>query len=200
VLPDLVSTSCLAVGIAPAEDARGRRWRLAALDGVPVHVTARDLRGTGAWAPVDEAWPAVLVVDNARVLDAVAERFGGRVPAVWVDGVADVLALDLVARIVESGTPVRFVVDFDRLGLALGSLLARRLGATPWWMTAASYRSAVRSDLPALAGRVTDPDWAPELGAAMAHAGRAVPVEQVLEELIATLELEVAGTGAAEPA
>jgi uncharacterized protein (TIGR02679 family) len=197
VLPDLVSASSLAVGVAPADNARGRRWRLAALDGVPVHVTARDLRATNAWVPVDEAWPAVLVVDHPRVLDAIAERFGGRVPAVWVDGTSDVLALDLVARLYESGTAVRFVADFDPSGLALGSLLARRFGATPCRMTTDVYAGAVRSDLPALAGRVTDPEWAPELGTEMAHAGHAVPVEQVLEDLLAALDGETAGAGVA---
>jgi uncharacterized protein (TIGR02679 family) len=197
VLPDLVSATCLAVGVAPADDTHGRRWRLAALEGVPVHVTARDLRGTGAWVPVDEAWPAVLVVDHPRVLDAIAERFGGRVPAVWVDGTVDLVALDLVARLYESGTAVRFATDFDQPGLALGSLLARRFGATPWRMSADVYRGSVRSDLPVLTGRVTDPEWAPELGTAMAQAGRAVPVEQVLAELLGALAAEVAGTATA---
>jgi uncharacterized protein (TIGR02679 family) len=191
-----VSATCLALGVAPADDARGRRWRPAALDGVPVHVTARDLRGTDAWVPGDEAWPAVLVVDHPRVLESIAERFRGRVPAVWVDGTGDVLALDLVARLYESGTAVRFVADFDQPGLALGSLLARRFGATPWRMTADVYRGAVRSDLPPLAARATDPEWAPELGTAMAHAGRAVPVEQVLAELLEALALDLRGPGA----
>ena len=196
VLPDLVSASCSAVGVAPADDASGRRWRLAALDGAPVHVTARDLRATTAWVPVDEAWPGVLVVDNPRVLDAIAEQFGGRVPAVWVEGTGDVVGLELVARLFESGTPVRFVADFDGPGLALGSLLARRFGATSWRMTPEVYRDAVRSDLPSLAARVTDPDWAPGLGTAMAQAGRAVPVEQVLDELLAALALDVSGAAA----
>ncbi len=198
VLPDLVSSSTLAVGVAPADDTLGRRWRLAALDGVPVHVTGRDLRRTGAWVPVDEAWPAVLVVDNARVLDAIADRFGGRVPAVCADGADDALALDLLGRLFESGTAVRFVVDFDQPGLALGSLLARRFGATPWRMAADDYRASVRSDLPQLAGRAPEPEWAPGLGAAMTQAGRAVPVEQVLDELMAALEAEVGRGGVPE--
>jgi hypothetical protein len=160
-------------------------------------VTARDLRATNAWVPVDEAWPAVLVVDHPRVLDALAQRFGGRVPAVWVDATSDVLALDLVARLYESGTGVRFVADFDQRGLALGSLLARRFGATPVRMTADVYRGAVRSDLPPLAGRIADPEWAPDLGTAMADEGHAVPVEQVLDELLGALELEIAGAGVA---
>jgi len=88
---------------------------------------------------------------------------------------------------------VRFVADFDQPGLALGSLLAERFGATPWRMTDDIYRGAVRSDLPSLTARVTDPEWAPGLGAAMAKAGRAVPVEQVLDELLGALELELRG-------
>jgi uncharacterized protein (TIGR02679 family) len=195
VLPDLVSSSCLAVGVAPADETLGRRWRLAALEGVPTHVTARDLRATGPWVPVDEASSAVLVVDSARLVDAVATRFGGRVPTVWADGTSDALAIDLVDRLFASGTPVRFVTGFDQPGLALGTLLVERFGATPWRMTAAAYRSAVRSDLPPLGGRVDGPAWSSELGVAMAQAGRALPLEQVLDEVLATLDLEVGRVG-----
>jgi hypothetical protein len=113
-----------------------------------------------------------------------------------VDGTTDVLALDLVARLYESGTAVRFVADFDQPGLALGTLLALRFGAAPWRMTADVYRGTVRSGLPLLAGRVTDPEWAPELGTAMAQAGLAVPVEQLLEDLVEELAAEVGGTPA----
>jgi hypothetical protein len=64
-------------------------------------------------------------------------------------------------------------------------------------MTADVYRGAVRSDLPPLAGRIADPEWAPDLGTAMADEGHAVTVEQVLDELLGALELEIAGAGVA---
>jgi hypothetical protein len=117
------------------------------------------------------------------------------VPTVWADGASDALAVDLVERLFASGTAVRFVTGFDQPGLALGTLLVERFGATPWRMTAAAYRSAVRADLPPLAGRVDGPAWATELGTAMTQAGRALPLEQVLDEVLATLDLEVGRTG-----
>jgi hypothetical protein len=65
-------------------------------------------------------------------------------------------------------------------------------------MSAEVYRAAARSDLPPLTSRAADPDWAPELGTAMTQAGRALPVEQVLDELLAALELEVGRGGQPE--
>jgi uncharacterized protein (TIGR02679 family) len=196
VLADLVSTTCLAVGVAPADDEPGSRWRRAAEDGVPVHLTARDLRrAANAWVPIPHAWPAVLVVASPRVLDAVANRFAGRVAVVCTDGTPGPLPLDLLARLRAAGTDLRFLTDFDQTGLALGTQLAERFGATPWRMTAQVYRRSVRSDMPPLGARLPEVPWAPELPAAMTQAGRSVPVEQLLDEVLADLGAELTESG-----
>ncbi len=201
VVPDLVSTTCLALGVAPADPARAGRWEAAAHDGAPVHVTPRDLRDApGPWRPAVTGWDALLVVDSARVLEAVAGRFGSRVPAVCTDGVPGPTVLDLLGRLHAAGTPLRFVTDFDGPGLALGTLLAERFGARAWRMSVADYRAAARSDLPPVTGRVASPPWAGELAAAMTQAGRAVPAEQVLGEILESLAQELPGDADADPA
>ena len=193
VLPDLVSTTCLTVGLAPADVDGGARLRDAAAAGTPVHVTPLDLRSSpGPWETVGhEAWPAVLVVDNPSALEAVAQRFAGRVAAICAGHLPAPPALDLLARVHAGGTPLTFTVDFDQAGIALGTLLVERFSATPRRMTADVYGKALRSDLPRLAGRLPSAAWDPDLVAAMTRAGRAVPLEQVLEDLLADLAAEV---------
>ncbi|HYJ75527.1 MAG TPA: DUF2399 domain-containing protein, partial [Kineosporiaceae bacterium] len=201
VLTDLVSTTCAAVGVAPAsnepaaDDAgeQGGSWQRAAREGVPVHVTARDLRRhPDAWMAAVDAWPAVLVVASPLLLDAVADRFAGRVAAVCTDGAPGPVALDLLARLRAAGATLRFLADFDQAGIAVGAQLAQRLGAAPWRMSAEVYRRSARSDLPPLGGRLDEVPWAPGLAAAMAQAGRSVPVEQLIDEVLADLEAELA--------
>jgi hypothetical protein len=192
VLSDLVSATCLAVGVAPADDALAQRWRGSAEAGLPVHVTARDLRqAPGPWVAVGNAWDAVLAVDGARTLEAVADRFGGRVACVCTDGVPGPVALDLLDRLHAAGTAVRFTADLDQRGLAVGTTLVERYGATPWCMTAEVYRAAARSDLPRFTGRVPEPAWQGDLGTALAEVGRALPVEQMLDELLDALAAEL---------
>jgi uncharacterized protein (TIGR02679 family) len=201
VLSDLVSSTCLAVGVAPAEGRPAPRWRTTAEAGVPVHVTARDLRlAPGPWVAVGDARGAVLVLDGARAVEAVADRFGGRVACVCTDGVPGPVALDLLERLHASGTALRFTTGLDPQGLTVGTLLVERFGATPWRMTADVYRAAARSDLPRLVGRVPEPAWSGDLGLALAQVGRAVPAEQTLDELLDALaadlgEVDTVGSG-----
>jgi uncharacterized protein (TIGR02679 family) len=196
VVTDLVSTTCLAVGVAPAEADDTLRWREAGRAGIPIHVTAHDLRAaSGAWVPIADGWGAVLVLDSPRVLEAVAERFTGRVAAICTDGVPGPVTLDLLARLRASGAALRFTTGFDQPGLTVGALLAQRFGATPWRMTPQVYLAAARSDLPPLTGRVAEPGWDGDLVTAMARAGRAVPAEQVLDELLEALAADMRDAG-----
>ena len=196
VLPDQVSVSCIAVGIAPAGDEGGRRWRLAALDGAPVHVTARDLQAHAEpWVSVDEAWPYVLVCEQPMVLQAVADAFGGRVPVICTGGTPEPLVVELLHRLRTSGAELRYHGDLDWPGVAAANLLLGRCRAQPWRMGADEYRAAVRSQLPALTGTAVRPAWDAELGALMARTGRALPQEQVLPELLAAVRDEVRAHG-----
>lgn len=196
VLPDQVSVSCIAVGIAPAGDEGGRRWRLAALDGAPVHVTARDLQSHAEpWVCVDEAWPYVLVCEQPMVLQAVADAFNGRVPVICTGGTPEPLVVELLHRLRTSGAELRYHGDLDWPGVAAANLLLARCRAQPWRMGAGEYRAAVRSQLPALTGTPVTPAWDAELGALMTATGRALPQEQVLPELLAAVRDEVVAHG-----
>lgn len=192
VLPDQVSVSCVAVGIAPASDEGGRRWRLAALEGAPVHVTARDLQAHAEpWVSVDEAWPYVLVCEQPMVLQAVADAFGGRVPAICTGGTPEPLVVELLHRLRTSGVELRYHGDLHWPGVAAANLLLARCRAQPWRMGAGDYRAAVRSQLPVLTGTPVTPAWDAELGPLMSATGRALPQEQALPELLAALRDEV---------
>ncbi len=117
-----------------------------------------------------------------------AERFGGTVAVVHADGGLDPLVLDLLQRLHAGGARLRFLTDFDQPGICLGSELVERFDASPWRMSVEIYQASVRSDLPPLGGRVGDVPWAPGLAAAMNQAGRAVPVEQLLDDVLAELD------------
>ena len=69
---DLVSATCLTLGLRGRAGPVAARLALAADAGDPVHLTAWDLRRCTLQAP---AW--VLVCENPRVLEAVAERAAG---------------------------------------------------------------------------------------------------------------------------
>ena len=195
VLTDLVTAPCLAVGVAPLDTALPR-WRDAGTAGWPLHVTARDLRAApGPWAAAATDWEAVLVLDSPSAFEAVADRFAGRIACVATDGVPGPVTLDLLGRLHASGTALRFTTGFDEPGLAVGSLLADRFGATPWRMTPEVYGEAARCDLSPLGARLPTVGWAEGLSEAMAREGRAVPLEQVLEELLTALDTELAGDG-----
>jgi len=77
VSPDLVSSTCLCLGLAPG-DGSSVAARLGGAGGDPLHVTAWDLqRSSAVW----RAGAPVLVCENPRVLEARMSRvpwnFGG---------------------------------------------------------------------------------------------------------------------------
>lgn len=173
---DLVSTTCLTLGL------RGTaRLDLAADAGDPVHLTPWDLR-RGTLSP-----PAsVLVCENPRALEAVAERCGGRLPVVCTSGQPALVVLDVLHTL--RGAELRYHGDFDWPGLAIANRLVAEVGVVPWRMGADDYTAALGpSGLP-LAGAPVDPGWDPELGAAMRHHGVAVHEESVLGTLLDGLD------------
>ena len=107
VAPDLVSSTCLMLGIDTGGDsAAAQRIRLA--PGDPVHVTGWDL------ARLPPVWPStrgVFVCENPRVLEAVAQRFAGTVPAVCVSGQPGLVSLDVLRRLWAGGSTLRYHGD-----------------------------------------------------------------------------------------
>lgn len=117
-----VSTSYLALGLlARGDGSVARRLRLAADAGDPVHITPRDLRRLEV-APHQH----VLVRENPRVLEAMADRYGGDVPIV---GAAGQPVLDLRRRLAMAGMLPLYRGDFDWPGIAIANRMMAEAGA-----------------------------------------------------------------------
>ncbi|TWF75658.1 uncharacterized protein (TIGR02679 family) [Pseudonocardia hierapolitana] len=173
---DLVSTTCLALGLRGRTGPVAARLDLAADAGDPVHLTPWDLRRCVLRVP-----DTVLVCENPRVLEAVAER-GARTPVVCTSGQPALVVLDVLAAL--RGADLRYHGDFDGAGVAIAHRLIASAGVTPWRMAAADYERGLAGATLPLVGAPVEPAWDPELGAAMRHHGLAVHEEAVLPHLL----------------
>jgi uncharacterized protein (TIGR02679 family) len=183
--PDLVSSTCLTLGLRLAgSDALSVRLGVAADDGDPVHLTAWDLR---RWGLAELSAQTVLVCENPRVLEAVAETYGGQVPVVCTSGEPNTVVTTLLERLVGAGCELRYHGDFDWPGIAIANRLVARFGVTPWLMSASDYEAGVRPESPASGGTPAEPSWDAELGAAMRLHAVAVHEEAVLDALLETV-------------
>ena len=173
---DLVSTSCLTLGLRGTGPAAAR-LDLAADAGDPVHLTPWDLRRV-VLTPPDTA----LVCENPRVLAATAERFGGRFAVVCTRGQPTLVVLDVLRAL--NGSRLRYHGDFDWPGIHIASRLIAEVGVEPWHMGPADYETAIRPGLTPLTGDPVEPVWDAELGASMRHHGVAVHEEALLPDLV----------------
>lgn len=186
VLPDLLSATCLSWGLRPGGDTPvASRLGAAAWSGDPVHLTAWDLRRVPTWG--DQRESTVLVCENPRVLEAVAERATSPWPVVCTSGEPNTVVAGVLAGLVEGGATLRYHGDFDWGGLAIAARVIGRFGAVPWRMGAADYEAAVRVEAPELTGKPVEAGWDPELSPAMRAHGRCVHEESVLGELLESL-------------
>jgi uncharacterized protein (TIGR02679 family) len=173
---DLVSATCLTLGLRGHSGSVAARLDLAADAGDPVHLTAWDLRRCTLRVP-----EVVLVCENPRVLEAVAEQ-GGRMPVVCTSGQPALVVVDVLAAL--RGAELRYHGDFDWAGIAIANRLVAEAGVTPWRMSAADYERGLAGATLPLVGTPVEPAWDPELGAAMRHHGVAVHEEAVLPDLL----------------
>lgn len=178
---DAVSTTCLTVGMrASGPGSAAARLRLACDAGDPVHLTAWDLRRITIEPPAQ-----VLVCENPRVLEAVAERHGSRYPVVCTSGRPALVVLDVLHAV--AGSRLRYHGDFDWPGVAIANRLIDDVAVAPWRMGAAEYADGLDADGLPLTGPPVEPAWDPELGAAMRHHRVAVHEEAVLAALLDAL-------------
>jgi uncharacterized protein (TIGR02679 family) len=177
---DLISTSCLALGLRATGGAAAQRLDLAADAGDPIHLTQWDLRRCALRSP-----PSVLVCENPRVLEAVAERFAGRMAAVCTSGQPALVVLDVLRSL--SGAQLRYHGDFDWPGITIANRLVAEAGVVPWRMGVDDYLGALGQARLPITGAPVEPVWDAELGSAMRHHGAAVHEEAVLGELLAAL-------------
>lgn len=130
----------------------------------------------------------MLVCENPRLVEALAERAVPGWTAVCTAGEPNLVVDKVLGRLCEEGADMRYHGDFDWPGLAIAQRVITKYGARPYRMTAADYVRAVRPDGPALMddqlkGSSGECSWDPELAAAMRAYGRAVHEESVLAAL-----------------
>lgn len=186
VEPDLLSRTCLVWRLrVGAEEPPGRRLNEAADAGDPVHVTEWDLRRIGSFAPA--AGTRILICENPRVIEGLAERSADGWAAVCTAGEPNLVVDTLLENLSRAGAILHYHGDFDWPGIAIANRVIARCGARPWQMASYNYLQAVRLDGPELVGNHVEPSWDPELGAAMRSSGRAVHEETVLGLLLDAL-------------
>ena len=181
VLVDSVSATCLVWNVLadPAalssSDGEGRYHRS------PRHLTWWDLRN--GFAPVSGQW--LLVCENPRVLEAVAETDPEGPGVVCTMGRPNLVTQELLSRMRAVGCQLAYHGDFDWPGVAMANAAQARFGASMFLMSATDYLSAPASL--ALRGESVEPQWDPELGAAMRGRGLAVHEEAVLPRILEAL-------------
>jgi uncharacterized protein (TIGR02679 family) len=184
---DTVSSTCLVLGVlALGEVSVARRLRIAAEAGDPVHVTPRDLRSL---RPARHG--RVLVCENPRILEAMADKFGGDVPVLCTSGQPRLVTMELLRRMGRAGAVLQYHGDFDWPGVAIANRLIAEVGAQPLLMGAADYQAAARSGQAALdlTGTPVAASWDAALTTAMTRLGVAVHEEAVLDDLLACLTM-----------
>lgn len=182
VTTDSVSSTCLTRGLGVLDGWAGAlRYQLAADSGDPIHVTWWDLRRGLEMAPGQE----VLVCENPRVLEAIAERRLDGITVVCTSGRSTLVVLEVLRRLSGAGAHLRYHGDFDWPGIAMTNQLVGMFEVQPWKMSADDYHDSP-ARLP-LVGSEVAPAWDADLGAAMRHRGLAVHEEAVLGGLLDSL-------------
>lgn len=184
--PDLLSRTCLVWGLRIACDSPvAARLAIAARAGDPTHVTEWDLRRSPHFTPLPDT--RVLVCENPRVIEGMAERGLGGWAAVCTSGEPNLVVDKVLRHLAQSSIELRYHGDFDWPGVAIANRAIERYGVVPWRMTVDDYTRAVRSDGLRLGDPAVEPVWDSELGAAMRTRGRAVHEESVLSGLLDAL-------------
>jgi len=179
---DSVSSTCLTLGLLGRGGSVAGRLRLAAEAGDPTHITPRDLRHL-EFAPHRH----VLVCENPRVLEAMADRFGGDLPTVCTAGQPALVVLDVLRRLAMINSTLHYHGDFDWPGIAIANRLVAQAGVAPWQMGAPNYQAAVMRGPSALelSGAPVVTTWDPMLSAVMIRLGVVVHEEAILDDLLA---------------
>lgn len=192
VAPDPLSSTVLVLGLRPPGDDPLAAFLRAAADAhEPVVVTLAQLR---RWPLPPLPRDAVaLVVENPSLVLSASGAVEGAV-LICSSGRPTVAVVTLLRQLTAGGAIVRQHADFDVQGLQITRWLTERAGTRPWRMTAAAYRRATARprDRVALSGEVPATPWDPALAEAMSAAGQAVYEEELVEDLLAGLQAQVA--------
>lgn len=182
VVADALSSTVLVVGLrTTGVDPLATFLGASASGGEPAVVTLAQLQ---RW-PVDSVEATdVYVVENPSLVADAAARGPVLAPLVCTSGWPNVAVLTLLRQLVACGAELHHHADFDPSGLEIVRLLADRVGARPWRMTAADYLAAAAGSATTLVGTVPDTPWDPELSDAIRATRSVVFEEDVRAELL----------------
>ena len=189
VIVDDLASRVLVLNLAVGGDGLGEWLTDAKARGVPFYVTLQQLIAMPV-APAVVAEPTVHICENPAVLRRAAADLGPRSRAlICTEGQPSTAFHRLAAAVTANGGRLRYHGDFDWPGIGIANSVIRRHNATPWRLSAADYREAVREDADhvKLSGPPQPTPWDPALADAMAAAARAVYEESVADPLIADL-------------
>ena len=188
VVPDPLSSTVLALGLAPAPGHPLGAW-LGAMRaaGEPVVLTLAQLR---RW-PVDPlpVGRRAFVVENPSLLAEAAAGGWDGPPLVCSSGRPTIAVVTLVRQLRAGGAAVLQHADFDAAGLGITGWLAQRSGTTPWHMGTADYLAAIatRRERVPLQGRLPPAPWDPALPDVMAAHAVTVHEEEVRAQLLSAM-------------
>ena len=187
VIVDDLASRVLVLNLAASGDGLGEWLTGASARGVPFYVTLQQLIAMPV-APL--AGLTVHVCENPAVLRRAAADLGPRArPLICTEGQPSTAFHRLATAITNASGVLHYHGDFDWPGVAIANSVIKRHHASPWRMSAADYREAIREDADhvKLSGAPQPTPWDPDLAAAMIAAGRAVYEESVAGPLIADL-------------
>ena len=192
VVTDDLASQVLVLNVRAGGEPLGRWLTEAAAAGEPFRVTLRQLIAM----PVLPWALDLFVCASPAVLRAAADQLGpASPPLVCTEGEPSVACARLLHAAMASGTTVRWHGDFSWAGLRAAAAALRRLRAEPWLMGATDYQAGLASGAgEPLTGQPEESPWDDRLAELMRTAGRAIPEERMLRQLLAGLEAAKAST------
>jgi uncharacterized protein (TIGR02679 family) len=185
VVTDDLASQVLVLNVRAGGEPLGRWLTEAADAGEPFRVTLRQLLAM----PVLPWALDLFVCASPAALRAAADQLGPGSPAlVCAEGEPSVACARLLHAAVASGTTVRWHADFSWPGLRATAAGIRRLRATPWLMGATDYQAGLAAYAgEPLTGQPEPSPWDTRLAGLMRTAGRAIPEERMVPQLLAGL-------------
>jgi uncharacterized protein (TIGR02679 family) len=194
VVTDDLASQVLVLNMRAAGEPLGRWLTEAAAAGQPFRATLRQLTDMPA-TPLPRE---VFVCASPAVLRAAAAGLGPDCPPlVCTEGEPSVACAKLLHAAATAGAAVRWHSDFSWPGVRAAALAVRRLRAEPWLMSAADYQAGLAAGASEpLTGLPEPAPWDSHLADLMRAAGRAIPEDRLLPQLLAALS---AGRDVAAP-
>ena len=156
--------------------------------GEPAYLSLRALlRCPPAW---QVGGRLVFVCENPNLVAIASDALGAAcAPLVCTDGMPAAAQRTLLHQLKEAGAVLRYHGDFDWPGIAIGNLVMREFGATPWRFCASDYEAVATgiAEARALGDGAVSAHWDATLSEAMRTAGWAIDEEGVAGELLRDL-------------